>query len=96
MTAAVLSHLLLGFHLTFLAKDEPTAPQPSHTTHPAPAPAPAPAPSRRGPVLLFTAAASYSRAVVSRSIRTSPRTRHSRKVSRQCGAAGRSRGRRAL
>ncbi|CAM5545055.1 hypothetical protein BOQ63_005575 (plasmid) [Streptomyces viridifaciens] len=92
MTAAVLSHLLLGFHLTFLAKDEPTAPQPPHTTHPAPAPAP----SRRGPVLLFTAAASYSRAVVSRSIRTSPRTRHSRKVSRQCGAAERSRGRRAL
>ncbi|MFI9163463.1 MFS transporter [Kitasatospora aureofaciens] len=58
LAAAVLSHLLLGFHLTFLAKDEPTTPRPPHTTHPAPAPT-TPAHGRRGPVLLFTAAIAY-------------------------------------
>lgn len=58
--AAVLSHLLLGFHLTFLAKDGgkggPAAPQP---LTPAPAPIPPPSPARRGPAVLFAAAIAY-------------------------------------
>ncbi|SDT83250.1 MFS transporter, DHA1 family, multidrug resistance protein [Streptomyces sp. TLI_053] len=65
LAAAVLSHLGLGFHLTFLAKDEaaqapadlafaPAAPErkpdPGHT---------ATAPGRRGPAVLFLAAVAY-------------------------------------
>ncbi|MET8628927.1 MFS transporter [Kitasatospora sp. NPDC004669] len=57
--AAVLSHLVLGFHPTFLAKGEPAAPRPPHGADRQPEPAPAPGSDRRGAAVLFAAAVAY-------------------------------------
>ncbi|MFF2144033.1 MFS transporter [Kitasatospora sp. NPDC058190] len=75
LAAAVLSHLVLGFHLTFLTKDEanaeakneakneaddgPAAPHPPHAADRRPAPERTAAPGRRGPTVLFLAAVAY-------------------------------------
>ncbi|MFJ8434962.1 MFS transporter [Kitasatospora sp. NPDC094019] len=60
LAAAVLSHLVLGFHLTFISKDVAAdAPAVDVPAVGVPAVHVPPAPGRRGPAVLFLAAVSY-------------------------------------